>query len=55
MGCNRVCKVLLRILIKSGYNLDAENASHEDIFNALLDYQRKRDEMLEHILLESGV
>lgn len=49
----KVFDTLVGILIKAGYtDLIGKSLSHEDVLTALSDYTEKRDEMLEHILIE---
>lgn len=48
----KVFDALVGVLIKAGYDLAGKSLSHEDVLTALSDYTEKRDEMLEHILME---
>ncbi len=48
----KVFDVLVGILIKAGYDLTGKGLNHDLILAALSDYQKKHDEMLEHILMQ---
>ncbi len=51
-NCEKVCDVLLGILINAGYEIDVNNL--DGILGALSDYEEKHNEMLEHILMQGG-
>ncbi len=51
-GCANVCRLVIQILQEAGYPAIVDNADHKAVLEALSDYRKKHDEMLEHILMQ---
>lgn len=53
MDHKKVCSILSEILKKAGYK-NADNVSQDNLLEALWDYEKKYNEMLEHILMQES-